>query len=68
VEHKLRMTGFGEIRAEWTAHAARLGQVITARTSHEEHTGSFEGLDETGNLILLTPGGKRVIPAADVYF
>ena len=68
VEHKLRMNGFAEIRAEWTAHAARLGQVITARTSQEEHTGSFEGLDETGNLILLTPGGKRVIPAADVYF
>jgi len=68
VEHKLSTAGFGGIRAEWTDHAARLGEVITARTSKEVHTGSFEGLDETGNLILLTPEGKRVIPAADVYF
>lgn len=68
VEHTLITAGFAEIRAEWTNHATRLGQVITARTGQEVYTGSFEGLDETGNLILLTPGGKRVIPAADVYF
>ena len=68
VERKLKTAGFAEIRAEWTAHAARMGQVISARTSREVHTGSFEGIDEDGNLVLLTPGGKRVIPAADVYF
>tara|TARA_B100000795_G_scaffold6291_1_gene4654 strand:+ start:805 stop:1548 length:744 start_codon:yes stop_codon:yes gene_type:complete len=68
VEFKLVKQGFADIRAEWTAHAARLGQVITARTSRETHTGIFEGLDPDGNLLLLTPSGKRVIPAADVYF
>ena len=68
VEHKLVKQGFAEVRAEWTAHAARLGQVITARTTREIHKGNFEGLDENGNLLLLTPSGKRVIPAADVYF
>tara|TARA_B110000240_G_scaffold13250_1_gene13752 strand:- start:2447 stop:3190 length:744 start_codon:yes stop_codon:yes gene_type:complete len=68
VEHKLVRQGFAEIRAEWTAQAARLGQVITARTNRETHKGYFEGLDEDGNLLLLTPSGKRVIPAADVYF
>ena len=68
VELKLVKQGFADIRAEWTAHAARLGQVITARTSRETHTGIFEGLDPDGNLLLLTPSGKRVIPAADVYF
>ena len=68
VEFKLVKQGFADIRAEWTAHAARLGQVITARTSRETHTGIFEGLDQDGNLLLLTPSGKRVIPAADVYF
>ena len=25
-------------------------------------------IDENGNLVLLTTGGKRVIPAADIYF
>ena len=68
VEHKLTTGGFAEIRAEWIDHAARMGQVISARTSREVHTGSFEGIDEDGNLLLLTPGGKRVITAADVYF
>jgi BirA family biotin operon repressor/biotin-[acetyl-CoA-carboxylase] ligase len=68
VEHKLVRQGFAEIRAEWTAQAARLGQVITARTNRETHKGYFEGLDEDGNLLLLTPSGKRVIPAADIYF
>ena len=68
VEFKLVKQGFADIRAEWTAHAARLGQVITARTSRETHTGIFEGLDQDGNLLLLTPSGKKVIPAADVYF
>ena len=68
MEHKLVTDGFAEIRAEWIAHAARIGQVISVRTSREVHKGSFEGIDEDGNLLLLTPGGKRVIPTADVYF
>jgi BirA family biotin operon repressor/biotin-[acetyl-CoA-carboxylase] ligase len=45
-----------------------LGEDITARTGREEITGRFEGLDAQGNLLLLTAGGKRVIPAADIYF
>ena len=68
LEKKFITDGFSGIRAEWTAHAARLGQVITARTSREVHIGSFEGLDDDGNLLLLTPGGKKVIPSADVFF
>ena len=68
VEAILQQQGFAEIRAEWTAHAARLGEEITARTGREEIIGRFEGLDAQGNLLLLTGGGKRVIPAADIYF
>jgi BirA family biotin operon repressor/biotin-[acetyl-CoA-carboxylase] ligase len=68
VEAVLDEQGFAEVRAEWTAHAARLGENITARTGQEEITGRFEGLDAQGNLLLLTAGGKRVIPAADIYF
>ena len=68
VDDVLQQQGFCEVRAEWTAHAARLGEDITARTGREEITGRFEGLDAQGNLLLLTAGGKRVIPAADIYF
>ena len=45
-----------------------LGQTITARTGAVETTGRFEGIDETGALILSGPRGRQAIPAADVYF
>lgn len=60
--------GFGKIREDWLKRAARLGEVITARTSRAEITGTFESIDEAGNLILRTPKGAEVIAAADVYF
>ena len=50
------------------ARAARLGETITARTGGTETTGVFEGIDETGALILSTPRGRKAIPAADIYF
>lgn len=65
---QLRAYGFGPIRAAWTARAARLGQQITARTGAGEMTGRFDGIDDTGALMLTTPQGLRHIPAADIYF
>lgn len=60
--------GFGPIRENWLRRAARLGEVITARTSREEFTGTFETVDEAGQLVLRTPKGQVHIPAADVFF
>ena len=60
--------GFSPIRSAWLARAARLGQVVTARTMRDEVTGRFETVDEGGNLVLSTPDGRRAIPAADVFF
>lgn len=60
--------GFVHIRENWLRHAARLGEVITARTSKGEVMGTFETVDEAGHLVLLTPKGRVTIPAADVYF
>jgi BirA family biotin operon repressor/biotin-[acetyl-CoA-carboxylase] ligase len=60
--------GFGPIRENWLKKAARLGEVITARTAREEITGRFETVDEAGQLVLDTPKGRVTIPAADVYF
>ncbi len=60
--------GFPAIRKAWLRQAARLGEVITARTAREEITGRFETVDESGHLILETPDGPRRIAAADVFF
>lgn len=60
--------GFAPIREQWLAHAAKLGEVIRARTTQAELHGTFQGIDGDGNLLLLTRDGQIAIPAADVYF
>ena len=60
--------GFAPIRAEWLAYAARLGEVITARTGTTTRTGTFQTIDASGNLILITATGPVAIPAAEVFF
>ena len=60
--------GFAAIRDGWLAHAARLGDVITARTTNDSHTGTFETVDGQGRLVLNTAQGRMTIAAADVFF
>jgi BirA family biotin operon repressor/biotin-[acetyl-CoA-carboxylase] ligase len=67
-EDQFRTYGFAPIRTAWMAHAARLGEVITARTARDEWTGTFREVDEAGQLVLETSQGRVAIPAADVYF
>lgn len=67
-ERQFRTYGFGPIRTAWLARAARIGQPITARTVTETVEGTFETIAEDGALVLMTPQGRRTIPAADVYF
>ena len=68
--YERQFTGFGfaPIRTAWLDRAARLGEVITARTTHSETTGTFQTVDEAGNLVLKTARGVVAIPAADVFF
>lgn len=65
---QMRDFGFAPIRAAWLARAAMLGETITARTGTAEIAGRFDGIDETGALILTGPRGRQAIPAADVHF
>lgn len=67
-QRQFQATGFGPIRAEWLARAARLGQTITARTARETLTGAFETIDVSGALVLATAEGRRLVPAGEVYF
>ncbi len=60
--------GFAPIREAWLARAARLGEVVTARTMQESFVGTFEDVDAQGNLVLATAKGRLAIPAADVFF
>ena len=60
--------GFDHIRAQWLSRAARLGEVITARTSRDTINGTFRDVDAEGNLVLETPKGRETVTAADVYF
>ncbi|WP_120635890.1 biotin--[acetyl-CoA-carboxylase] ligase [Ruegeria sp. EL01] len=60
--------GFEPIRVAWLSRAARLGEVITARTATSETVGTFETVDAGGNLVLNTAKGRVSIPAADVFF
>ena len=60
--------GFEPIRSAWRARAARIGDVITARTVRETYSGIFEDVDAQGHLVLRGPEGVRTIAAADVYF
>lgn len=67
-EDRFTTYGFEPIRTAWLQQAARLGQPITARTALTETTGTFETVDEGGNLVLRTAKGRVAIAAADVYF
>ena len=67
-EAKLQRLGFERIREDWLSKAARLGEVITARTGREDVTGIFDSIDRDGNLVLITGTGPRAIPAADIFF
>lgn len=60
--------GFEPIRTAWLTRAARLGEVITARTLTSKTVGTFETVDSNGNLVLKTAKGRVSIPAADVFF
>lgn len=67
-EARFQAEGFAPLRAEWLAHAARLGETITARTGTDNLQGVFDGIDEDGALILTTAHGRRAIPAAEIFF
>ncbi len=61
--------GFAPIREAWLARAARLGERIIARLQERELSGTFEGIDETGALLLREGQGKvNVIAAGEVFF
>lgn len=61
--------GLSALRDAWLDRAARLGEDITVRLPDRKLRGRFEGLDDSGALLLETRDGKRqLISAGDVFF
>jgi BirA family biotin operon repressor/biotin-[acetyl-CoA-carboxylase] ligase len=60
--------GFHSLRTAWLARAMQLGAPIRARLPQETREGVFEGIDETGALILNESGQRRLIAAGEVFF
>lgn len=67
-QQRMRAEGFTPIRQAWLARAARLGETIQARVGETRIEGRFDGIDETGALILTTKTGRQAIPAAEIFF
>jgi BirA family transcriptional regulator, biotin operon repressor / biotin---[acetyl-CoA-carboxylase] ligase len=60
--------GFAPLRDAWLSNAARLGEVIRARTGSETREGTFDSIDADGALILRQAQGQVRIAAAEVFF
>jgi BirA family biotin operon repressor/biotin-[acetyl-CoA-carboxylase] ligase len=60
--------GFEPIRSAWLVRAAGLGAPIRARLPNETREGVFEGIDQSGALLLNEQGSVRAIAAGEVFF
>jgi BirA family transcriptional regulator, biotin operon repressor / biotin---[acetyl-CoA-carboxylase] ligase len=58
---------FAQIRADWLARAAGLGETIRVRLPEREFSGRFEGLDEAGRLLVQESGRITAVTAGDVF-
>ena len=67
-EARLNAEGFTPLRDAFLLRATRLGETITARLPYETLIGTFDSIDDSGQLVLKTGQGTRLIPAADIYF
>ncbi|MEX6632004.1 biotin--[acetyl-CoA-carboxylase] ligase [Hyphococcus lacteus] len=63
-----RATGFPSIKNRWTDRAVGIGTEITVRLPNETLSGTFNGIDDNGALILRSGAGKRIITAGEVFF
>jgi BirA family biotin operon repressor/biotin-[acetyl-CoA-carboxylase] ligase len=61
--------GFAEIRRRWLTRAAGLGKPVAINSGSAVLEGTFETIDDSGCLVVVTSAGKRVpVSAGDVYF
>ncbi len=59
--------GFGKISALWLKNASGLGEKIVANLEEKHVEGIFKGLTSTGELVLETNEGERIISSGEVH-
>jgi BirA family biotin operon repressor/biotin-[acetyl-CoA-carboxylase] ligase len=60
--------GFEDIRRRWLALAHQKGANMQVRIGEQVETGAFQGIDDDGNLQLLSPEGReKKVTAGEVY-
>jgi len=62
-----RGRGFAEIRHDWLKRATGLGEMLQVRLSERNLSGRFDGLDESGRLLLNEGGRVTAIAAGEVF-
>lgn len=61
--------GFAPIREAWLKQAHGLNDAMTVRLPSESFKGTFDGVDETGALLVLMEDGmQKVVQAGEVHF
>jgi BirA family biotin operon repressor/biotin-[acetyl-CoA-carboxylase] ligase len=59
--------GFAVIRADWLKRAAGLGETLQVRLPERQLSGRFQGLDDTGRLLLDVEGRVVSVTAGEVF-
>ncbi len=59
--------GFAAVRADWLELAVDVGREIRVRLPELELWGLFEGLDDSGRLLIKTASGVTIISAGEVF-
>ena len=59
--------GFADIRSAWLKRAAGLGDMLRVRLPEGEMSGRFDGLDESGRLLLDQGGKITAVTAGEVF-
>ena len=62
-----RGQGFAAIRADWLKRAAGMGETLRVRLPERELSGRFQGLDDSGRLLLEQDGSMTTITAGEVF-
>jgi BirA family biotin operon repressor/biotin-[acetyl-CoA-carboxylase] ligase len=58
---------FAGIRRDWLERAIGLGEILRVRLPERELAGRFEGLDESGRLLLEQAGSVTAVSAGEVF-
>lgn len=62
-----RGANFAAIRAAWLKAAHGLGATLRVNTVAESFEGTFDTIDPSGRLVVVTPTGNRLVSAGDVF-